>query len=140
MKNVVAVVAIILGVSGCSKSQGTPPQFPFPMWLPSSVSVIGEVKHERSGRLEVTAKDSTEVVSGELWTGHVRVAGFAPRDRQYLATLERSLAEIGWESISSDERRDPPRATLHRSRGGEYLWITLDGWPDDVTVAMIHRR
>lgn len=81
------------------------------------------------------------MVSGEMWTGHVRVAGFEKRDTTFLAVLERSLVDgTGWESIFRDENREIPIAILHRSLGGEHLWITLTGFPDDVTVTMVHQK
>jgi hypothetical protein len=135
------IFAILLVISGCTDRKGSPPEFPFPMSLPSSVSVIGDVRHERDGQFEVGYKDSKQVVSGEMWTGHVRVEGFEKRDAYFLAVLERSLIEgTGWESIFRDENREIPIAILHRSLGGEHLWITLEGWPEDVTVTMVHRK
>ncbi|MCK6545428.1 hypothetical protein L6R52_06125 [Myxococcota bacterium] len=137
----IAVFAIVLGLSGCTERRGTPPEFPFPVTLPSSVSARGEVRHESSGNFEVPLKGSKEVVSGERWSGHVRVEGFSGRDPRFLASLERALVEsTGWEIVYRDDLREPPVATLHRSLGGEHLWITLEGWPEDVTVTMVHRK
>lgn len=57
-----------------------------------------------------------------------------------MATLERALIEgTGWEQVYRNDSRDPPIVTLRRTRGGEYLWITLEGWPDDILVTMVHR-
>ena len=141
MRVVVVSFAILVTISGCTNRKGTPPEFPFPMSLPSSVSVIGDVKHESDGQFEVGYGDSKQVISGEMWTGHVRVEGFEKRDAHYLAALERSLIErTGWESVFRDENREVPIAILHRTLGGEYLWITLEGWPDDITVTMVHQK
>ncbi len=141
MKIAGASFIVLLCIVGCADRRGTPPEFPFPMSLPTSVSTIGSVRYESTGQFEVRLKDSTAVVSGEMWTGRVTVKGFEKGDARFLALLERSLVEgTGWELVFRDENREPPIAVLHRWRGGEYLWITLEGWPDDLAVTMVHRK
>lgn len=142
MTQKVKILALLL-ILGCTPNgrSGTPAEFPFPVSLPGSVSTMGVVKHESTAQYEFRLGNSKEIVRGEKWSGHVRVDSFAFHDPAFLATLERSLVEkTGWESVYRDETRDPPIATLHRSLGGEHLWITLEGWPEDVTVTMVHRQ
>jgi hypothetical protein len=137
------ILALLLILSGCSPTprSGTPAEFPFPVSLPGSVSTKGVVKHESTAQYEFRLGSSKEIALGEKWSGHVQVNGFANHDPAFLATLERSLVrKTGWKSVYRDETRDPPIATLHRSLGGEHLWITLEGWPEDVTVTMVHRK
>lgn len=138
-------LTLLLVLSACLSrmrgSSGTPPEFPFPVSLPSSVSTKGVVTYEPLAQYEFTLKNSKEIVAGKKWLGHVRVSGFAGRDPAFLSTLESSLVKrTGWVPVFRDETRDPPIATLHRSLGGEHLWISLEGWPEDVTVTMVHRK
>ena len=135
------LTGLVLAVSCSSAGRpGTPPEFPFPVALPRSVMTQGLVTREGAGTHEFVVQDRSEVVRGRKWTGHVRVDGYGARDRTFLASLERALIErTGWEPVYRDESRDPPIATLRRTLGGEILWISLEGWPDDVTVTLVHR-
>ncbi len=120
---------------------GSPKEFPFPVSLPSSVTTIGIVNHESSGSHLFELQGRKEFVEGEKWSGHVRVGNVGPRDTAFIATLEHSLIkQTGWEFVFRDENRNPPISTLRRSLGGEILLIGLEGWPDDVTVTLVHRR
>lgn len=120
---------------------GTPVEFPFPVSLPGSVTTKGVVNHESVARYEFALMGGKEIVEGEKWSGHVRIDGFGSRDPSFLPTLEQSLIKrTGWESVYRDDVRDPPIATLRRSLGGEILWISLEGWPDDLTVTLVHRK
>jgi len=133
-------IAGLLVALACAAT-GSPREFPFPVSLPGSVTTIGTVNHESTGKHEFALQDRTELAQGEKWSGHVRVSGTAARDAAFLASLEQALiTSTGWEAVYRDEKRTPPMATLRRTRGGEILWISLEGWADDVTVTVVHRR
>ncbi|MEI6243518.1 MAG: hypothetical protein WCQ64_00605 [Acidobacteriota bacterium] len=141
MRQLLSIPGLLVALACASTLPGSPAEFPFPVSLPSSVTTIGTVNHERSGQHEFQLKDRTEPARGEKWIGHVRVNGAAPGDPALLAGLEQALiTSTGWEAVYRDEKRTPPIATLRRTRGGELLWITLEGWADDVTVTVVHKR
>lgn len=141
MKMIRLLTGLVLTVSCSSGGRpGTPPEFPFPVALPSSVVTKGLVSREGEGIHAFVLQGRSEVVRGRKWTGHVRVDGYGARDGTFLVSLERALIErTGWKPIYRDESRDPPIATLRRTLGGEILWISLEGWPEDVTVTLVHR-
>jgi hypothetical protein len=139
----ITVLAGVLVVAACAGQggSGTPAGFPFPVSLPASVTTKGVVSHARMARHEFALRAGKENVEGEKWSGHVRIEGFGPRDASFLPTLEQSLIKgTGWESVYRDDTRDPPMATLRRTLGGEILWISLEGWADDLTVTVVHRK
>jgi len=137
------ILVVMLAASACGSHGrvGSPAEFPFPVSLPNFVTTKGLVNHENPGRHEFETVGRKEIVQGRKWSGHVQVRHFESRDSDYLTTLEKSLIEkTGWEIVYRDEKRNPPIATLRRSLGGEVLWISLEGWPDDVTVTIVHRK
>ena len=142
MKRLMTGAALLVAIACHSQGRsGTPPEFPFPVTLPTSVTTIGTVTHADVGKHAFPVQGRDEVVTGETWSGHVRVVGYSPRDPGFLATLELALiTNTGWVAVFRNEKRDPPVATLRRTLGEEILWISLEGWPDDVTVTMVHRK
>jgi hypothetical protein len=140
------MVAILVGalfISACNPRGHfpySPAGFPEILSLPTTVTTKGEVKVERGGQYEFTLRGRTELVRGKKWTGRVTAAGFGAGDRTFLAVLENALVtKTGWEALYRDEARNPPLATLRRTRGGEHFWASLEGWPDDLSIIVVHR-
>jgi hypothetical protein len=133
--------APLLVAAACKGLSGSPPEFPFPVSLPRSVTTTGVVAHAKMARHEFVTPSGKESVEGESWSGNVRVDGAASHDASYQSALERSLINTtGWEAVYHDATRVPPISTLRRTLGGEIVWISLEGWADDLTVTVVHRK
>ena len=139
-----AILAGALFVSACL-ARGplpySPAGFPEILSLPTTVTTKGEVKVEREGQYEFLLRGRAEVVRGKKWTGRVTAAGFGSGDRTFLAILENAMVtKTGWEALYRDEARNPPLATLRRTLGGERFWASIEGWPDDLSITVVHRN
>lgn len=138
-----AILAGVLFVSACNPHGPlpySPAGFPEVLSLPTSVTTKGEVSVERDGQYEFTLRGKSEIVRGKKWTGHVTAAGFGAGDRAFLTVLENALVtKTGWEALYRDEARNPPLATLRRTLGGEHFWASIEGWPDNLSIIVVHR-
>jgi hypothetical protein len=118
----------------------SPAGFPEVLSLPATVTTKGEVKVERDGEHAFVLHGRAEVVRGRKWTGRITAAGFAAGDRAFLAVVENAMVTgTGWEALYRDEARTPPLATLLRTLGGEHVWASIEGWPDDLSSTVVHR-
>jgi hypothetical protein len=139
-----AILAGALFISACNPHGPlpySPVGFPEVLSLPTTVTTKGEVRLEPDGQYEFTLRDRVEIVHGKKWVGHVTAAGFGAGDRAFLAVLENSMVtKTGWEALYRDEARNPPLATLRRTKGGEHFWASLEGWPDDLSIIVVHRN
>jgi hypothetical protein len=139
-----ALLVCVLFACACNQRGSvpfSPGEFPWVVSLPTTVRLKGEVRFEPDGQYEFTLRDRREMVRGEKWAGHVTAAGFSAGDHPVLAVIENSMVtKTGWESLYRDEARNPPLATLRRTRGGVHFWASLEGGSDDLSITVVHRK
>jgi hypothetical protein len=139
-----AVLTMALFILACNPNGPfpySPVGFPRVLSLPNTVTTNGPVSFEQDGQYEFTLQGRSEMVRGEKWVGHVIVDGFSATDRSFLATLENSLVKkTGWKSLYHDGTRKLPIATLRRTLGGEHFWVSIEGWPNNLSVTIVHRK